>query len=185
MPWTKKSDPTVRADAREEEAADPTADRAEQESRLRRLVQKGINDARADADGRQEVIYKRPYYFRTYDVYPSDDFEIAIRQTDTRTAPIVADVYIEKQRFSTRMHRRREDAAADLNYLRDTGTEKLTYEMRNGRWTRAGSFFVADRTEEQINGEWVPLKEEVQRTLAAEEEQEGWWQRTWYWITGR
>lgn len=188
MPWNSKSSPTEHADAREDVAADPTADRSEQESRLRRLVSQGVaeSDAGRDAD-RQKVLYKRPYYFRTYSVYPNaSDMDIKIRETDTRVAPLQSDVKLEKQRFSTRLHTRREDASADTNFLRDTGTETITYELRNGRWTRTGSFFLADKTEEQINGEWVPLEEQAQRELnAPEERREGVLRRTWNRVTGR
>ena len=188
MPWRSKSTPTERADAREETAADPSADRSEQESRLRRLVSKGISEAEASQEeDRRSVVYKRPYYFRTYSEYPSGDaMEIAIRETDTRVAPLAAEVIIDKQRFSTRLHRRREDASADMNFLRDTGTERITYELRNGRWTRTGSLFLADKTEEQINGEWVPLKEQAQRELNMpdQQENESWWRRTLNWVTG-
>ena len=109
-----------------------------------------------------------------------------IQETESRTVPYRASVKVDKQRYATKLHRKREDAVADSNYARDTGKETLTFEMRNGRWYRAGSLFVAEKTEEYINGEWVPAKEEVERTVAAEDEQAGsWWQRAWESVTGR
>ncbi len=100
--------------------------------------------------------------------------------------PYRAQVKIEKKRFATKMHRKRDEALADSNYFRDTGAETLTFELRNGRWYRAGSIFVAESTEENVNGEWVPAQEEVERTVAAEEENsENWWQRAWSSVTGR
>ena len=62
--------------------------------------------------------------------------------------------------------------------INTTGEETLTFEYRNGRWVRIGSLFVAEKTEENVNGEWVPLQEEVERTVAAEEDA-GFVTRTW------
>jgi hypothetical protein len=88
-------------------------------------------------------------------------------------------------RYATRMHRKRDQAQADGNFLRDTGAQTISYELRNGKWWRAGSLFVAEKTEEYVSGEWVPVQEEVQRTVAAEEENANWFNRTWSAITGK
>jgi hypothetical protein len=171
-----------------EDSAQGPQSRDAYEQRLRALVSKAVSNASDSAEARQSSVIRRsPYYFREYSLYPkgaaSADF--AIRETESRTAPYVADVIIEKTRFATRLHRRRDEAQGDLNFLRDTGTETITYEMRNGRWVRVGSLFIAERTEESINGEWVPVEEIVQRTIAAEEEAAGgWWQRVWGRVRG-
>jgi len=130
-------------------------------------------------------VFRRPYFFKEYSVYPdgADEFDADIRETESRTAPVVANVTLEKQRFATRLHRKRAEAAADENFLRDTGVETMTFEWRGGQWKRVGTLFVAEKTEEYVNGEWVPPQEEIQRTVA-EEERPGWWGRTWGKITG-
>lgn len=185
--WRDDSTPTRGADYREENVDSGPQDRSAYEARLRRLVREGIEEAESASDSqRSELIYKRPYFFREYEVYPGEDMDIEMRETDEKTAPLKADVTLDKQRFSTRLHRRKDEAETDFNWLRDTGTETITYELRNGRWTRLGSLFVAEKTEEQINGEWVPLEEEVRRTIAAEEvEADSWWRRAWQRMTGR
>lgn len=61
----------------------------------------------------------------------------------------------------------------------------MSYEYRNGRWTRLGSLFVADTSEEKVGGAWVPVTEEAERTVPAEEEKKGFFGRTLNFITGR
>jgi len=185
--WRDESTSTRGADYREDDVTPGPQDRGTYEARLRRLVERGIQEAEAKSDARRtELIYKRPYYFREYEVYPDTEMDIEIRDTDEKTAPFRADVTLDKQRFATRLHRRKDEAETDVNWLRDTGSETITYELRNGRWTRLGSLFVAEKTEEQINGEWVPLEEEIRRTVAAEEVEAGsWWRRAWQRVTGR
>lgn len=173
----------------EEEAAGVPANEAEYRARLETLVRRGVAETEGAAAERQNtVIYKRPYYFRQYENYPSGaaSLDVAMRKTESKTAPYVADVSLDKVRFATRIHRRRDEAVADTNFLRDTGRETQTYEFRNGRWVRVGSLFLAEKSEENINGEWVPLEEEVQRTVAAEEQAaDSWWRRAFGRITGR
>ena len=109
-----------------------------------------------------------------------------MQERESRSAPLIADVVLAKQRFVTRLHRDRMEAQNDTNFLRDTGTETTTYELRNGGWVRVGSLFVASKSEENVNGEWAPVKETVERTVAAEEEKsQGWFGRTWSKITGK
>lgn len=156
------------------------------EAELRGLSREYIARAGGE-EGRGQVIKRKPYYYKEYAIYPSggDDLTVDIQEKESRTVPYVAQVRVGKQRFATKLHRKRDEAAADSNFLRDTGTETITFELRNQRWVRAGSLFVAERTEELVNGEWVPAQEEVERTVAEEETDEGWFQRTWSNITGR
>ncbi|MDQ1256319.1 MAG: hypothetical protein QG656_915 [Candidatus Hydrogenedentes bacterium] len=143
-------------------------------------------ESAGDAEG--QFMRRKPYFYKEYSVYPggADAFTTLVTKTESRTAPYLASVKLDKVRFSTRFHRKKDEARADSNYLRDTGSETLTYEYRNGEWVLLGSFFVADKTEENVNGEWVAVQEQVQRTVAAEEPQKkGWFGRMWSKITGR
>ena len=154
-------------------------------SELRTLVTKEI--AAASRDDRNTVERRRPYYFKQYAEYPaSDEVAIDFQERDSRTTPYSAEVNLPKVRYATRLHRVREEAATDQNFLRDTGNETISFEFRNGRWVRLGSLFHAEKVEENVNGEWLPVREEVKRTVAAEEQNsEGWFGRTWSAITGR
>ncbi|HNR32278.1 MAG TPA: hypothetical protein PKI11_15410 [Candidatus Hydrogenedentes bacterium] len=157
-----------------------------QEDALRRLVARHIASAqRGQDDARSDLVFRRPYYFKEYSVYPNgpDDFDVRLRETESRSAPLAAEANIEKQRFATRLHRKRDQARADGNFLRDTGVETITYQWQGGQWKRVGALFVAEKTEEYVNGEWVSPREEIRRTVA-EEEEKGWWGRTWGRITG-
>jgi len=104
-----------------------------------------------------KVAKRSPYFYRHYDVYPegATGLTIAMQERDTRSIPYMADVTVAKQVFSTRLHRKRKEAEKDANFLRDTGAETATYELRNSKWTRVGSMFVASKSEENVNGEWV------------------------------
>lgn len=165
-------------------AAEASADRVES---LRSEVRKRIEiNQRTIAEAKNDVIRRAPYWYKEYSEYPqgSDAFEVETAETELRTAPMTATVTIEKVRFSTRLHRERSEAVSDENFLRDTGTERLSFEYRNGRWILNGGTYVAERSEELIAGQWVPVQESVQRTVAAEEKP-GWFGRTWSTITGR
>lgn len=158
---------------------------AQYEEQLRALVRRHIETAsRSQQEAEADVLHRRPYYYKEYSVYPdgADTFEVDIQETESRTVPYVADVRIAKLRYATRLHRERREAEADTNFLRDTGEETLTFEWRGGAWKRVGALYVAEKTEESVNGEWVTPREEVQRTVASEEEP-GWWGRTWSKIT--
>lgn len=171
-----------------EAAAAPQPGATNLEAGLRDVVSDYIaaNSTR-DGESGGQLIRKKPYFFKEYSHYPDGptQFKIDIQETDSRTAPYLAKATMKKQRFATRLHRKRNEAVADSNYLRDTGEETITFELRNGRWWRRGSFFVAQQTEEYVNGEWVPAQEQIERTVAAEEPQESWWQRAWSMVTGR
>lgn len=156
---------------------------------LMALTEKRLRTANGGAEesgGR--VIHKKPYFFREYSLYPDDttDVQIDIQERDSRTSPLIADVTAPKQRFATRLHRKRVEAEKDEAFLRDTGVETVTYDLRGGKWVRVGSLFVAEKTEEKVDGEWQPVKEVVKRTVATEEEHKGGWlKRAWSSVTGK
>ena len=163
-----------------------TVSKDSSEAELRDLVRDYISDVGGD-DGRGNVIKRKPYYYKEYAVYPegAGDIQVDIQEQDSRTVPYVAQVKVSKQRFATKLHRKRDEAVADSNFLRDTGTETMTFELRSQRWWRVGSLFVAEKTEELVNGEWVPAQEEVERTVADEEKDGNWFNRAWSNVTGR
>jgi len=188
--WRGRSDVSHAEAGDWEESAPKGVQSTEQyEARLRNLLDRAIKETEQQADAdRTKVIFRRPYYFKEYDEFPQGaaQADIKFRKTESRTAPLVADVKLEKIRYATRMHRRRDAAEQDNNFLRDTGTETITYELRTGRWVRVGSLYVAEKTEEKVNGEWVPAAEEVQRTVPSEEQAaDSWWRRAWDRITGQ
>jgi hypothetical protein len=159
---------------------------SDREAALLKTVQQAIDAAnRQGTDQRAAVIQRKPYFFKAYDVYSgtAQDAKVVIQEKDSRSLPFVADVTLDKQRFATRLQRKRMDAERDSAFLRETGTETVTYEFRNGKWKRAGSLFVAEKKEEQVNGEWAAVKEETKPAISTEKTR-GWFGRTWSFITG-
>lgn len=162
------------------------ATEAEAQARLKEIVREQILAGQQTPEAKTiPIIRRRPYYFREYAVYPDgpEDFEIEFREVDSRTRPLMSEVRLNKIRYSTRMHRKYDRAAADTNFLRDTGVEVLVYEWHNGRWTRTGAIFNAQKTEEQIDGVWQPRRDEIVRVDPAAE-QPGWFGRMWERIRG-
>ncbi|NLV44195.1 MAG: hypothetical protein GXY07_06825 [Candidatus Hydrogenedentes bacterium] len=163
-----------------------SATQEDAQERLREIISQQVASESQAGEGRVvPVIHRRPYYFKEYSVYPDgpEAFEIEFRENDSRTRPLIAEVKLNKVRYSTQMHRKEGRAAADNNFYRDSGEELLVYEWHNGRWTRTGAIFNAQTTEEQVNGQWVPHKEETVR-VNPEEEQRGWFGRMWERIRG-
>jgi len=184
--WGGGNDDTAPS-MRQSEALDTKASASELEAELLQLVKRHMADVEADASNNQtRVIRKRPYYFKEYSNYQSVPTaeDVVLTETESRTAPFVADVKLEKVRYATRLHRSREEARTDSGFLRDSGVETLSYELRNGRWTRVGSFFLAEKTEEQVGGEWVAVQRMLQRTVAPQEPERGWFGRAWSRVTG-
>lgn len=175
--WTGKD----RAKRPSDEPVVVIEDTQDNESGLREAMRRYMDSESGDEE---RVLRKRPYYLKEYSEYASPDtMDIEIQEQDSRTAPYIADVKIHKVRYATRMHRKREEARADTNIIRDTGVESVTFELRNGRWTRLGSLFDAEESEENVNGEWVPLRRDV-APVVAEEEPAGWFGRTWSRVFG-
>lgn len=169
-----------------EEATSQVSVVDDRESELRQLVRRHVESAqRNQSEAQADLIHRRPYYYKEYGVYPAgpENFDLDIQESESLSAPYLANVRVEKIRYATRFHRKRDEASSDANFLRDTGFETLSYQWRGGAWKRVGALFVAEKTEEEVNGEWVPAREEIKRTIEQEEEQ-GWWGRTWSKVTG-
>ena len=168
------------------DATTPESGQTELESVVRHHV-KSAADSEADARGK--LIRKKPYYYKEYVIYPGgpDAFKVEMHETESITAPYIADVHLEKQRYATNLHHKKQDAKADNGFFRDIGAETITYEFRNGKWRKMGSLFVAETVEENVNGEWVPIEEAAKHAISSRETEEtkGWWGRTWSAITGR
>jgi hypothetical protein len=156
------------------------------EERLQEIVRSHISANQQNAEPQKvPVVRRRPYYFKEYALYPDspDDFTMDIREEDSRIRPMMAEVVINKIRFSTRMHRKRNEAEADHAFLRDTGVETLAFELRNGRWTRTGAIFETNATEELIDGVWMPRRDETERVTPGAD-QPGWFMRLWNRVRG-
>jgi len=151
---------------------------------LEKLVATHVQHELSKGSSQQPALLrKRPYYYKEYVEYPDpDNPKIIIRENDSKTRPLSAEVSLDKIRFSTQMHRSERNAREDNRFFRDTGVEKLNYELRNGRWHRVGSIYVAEKTEGFVNGTWVPREEEVSRVNP--NERPGWFRRTWTKIFG-
>ena len=157
----------------------------EREAALLERVRAHIEAAHeTQEERRRQVRYERPFYFREYAEYPEgiEAVTTEIEPTDSRITPYTATVEIPRTRFSTRMHRSAEAARQDSNFFRSLGVERLSYELRNNRWVKTGSLFVAERTEEYVEGEWRPVREVAARS--PEPEPPGWFRRTWNSIVG-
>lgn len=162
-----------------------SSDRTESENQLRALVQRRrVTEAHSREENQQEVKRKAPYFFKEYATYPEGEPEFEFQETESRSAPLLASVTVPKIRYATKMHRERDDALRDDSFIRDTGYERQEYALRNGRWVSLGDTFVAERSELQVNGQWLPVKEEEEKMTAPEEDSGGWFSRTWKNITG-
>lgn len=168
-----------------EEAAVTAPTMADNEAELRRVVE---SDLTAAAQEKKDVIERRrPYYFKEYGEYPDPtNLKVSMEEKDSRVVPYEAEVIVPKIRFATKLHREREAAAADDHYYRGTGLETLTYQYRGEHWVRAGSLFVADKVEENVNGEWLPVVENLESTIATEEpSSDGWLGHAWSALVGK
>jgi len=167
----------------EAETADPSMGHVQQVTRLaRRNIEQELRTRNQD---RHTVQFSRPYYFKEYAEFPqgSDQIDVVLQETDSRTAPVRARATFPKVRYVTKLHTRRAAAEADSNFYRDTGEETLVYELRNNRWVLLGGTFVAERSEEQVAGEWRPVQDRTPR-LTPREAPKGFFGRTWDRLTG-
>jgi len=164
-------------------------DRGDIETSLRRVVRRHVEAAPDTASDRHgTLVHRKPYFYKEYAVYPDGDgdLRVLITETESRTAPYMASVKVAKQRYATEYRRNKDDARADDSFLRNTGVETLSYEYRGGKWTFRGGFFLVDKTEEDVHGEWVPVQPQVRQGAGADApERKGWWGRTWSTITGK
>lgn len=170
------------------EAAGETEAEPEQpdefEARLRDLVGGELRSAGSQADRPStKVIFRKPHFYKEYSVYPNgeDDYTLELTERESRTTPLSAEVSVDKIRFATRLHSKKEDARLDETFIRGTGKETTSYELRNGKWRRLGSLFVAEKTEAFSDGEWRPFRDIPSRPVMEEEEPTRWWQRLMFW----
>lgn len=179
--WKDRPSPAQAAPVAD--ATDIQVLREDHEAALEQMVKQRVAATPSTADRHQgRLVRRKPYFYREYVNYPEgpDSLKTLITETESRTAPYIANVKLSKVRYATRFHRKKDQARNDENYFRSTGVETLTYEYRNGKWVLLGSFFNVDETQENVNGEWVPLEAQVQRALAGEDrEKKGWFGRTW------
>ena len=151
---------------------------------LREEVRRYMSAEEANSN-RDRVIRRRPYFLKEYAEYPMgmDGITIELHETGTLTSPFTAEVSMPKVRYATQLHRDRGDARTDNDFIRDTGTETLSYVLRGNQWTRVGGLFVPERTEQQINGRWEAVVREFER-LADPDYTPGWFERTWIRVRG-
>lgn len=157
----------------------------EHEAALRSRVAAEMRSAhRRAGEGRGKIIFKKPYFYKEYFEYPgaSNEFTLEFRQRESRTMPMAAEVKVEKLRYATRLHNKRDAARVDEDFLRGTGTETVTYELRSGRWRQVGTLFLARDTEELVNGSWQPVQDAPTPLFGLEEEEpKGWLKRLMFW----
>lgn len=148
---------------------------------LREIIRAEIAETRRDADVSDADLHNyKPYYFKAFEDYPAgpDSFEIEFIEQDSKTAPLVANVTIPKLRFTTDVQRDRTEARVDDDFKRQRGLETISFELRNGRWHRLASLFVATDVSTMSGGEWVPLEEEPRDEFDRFEDRPGWFRRT-------
>lgn len=160
--------------------------KAEYELKLRKVARSEIASAPRDVDpSSARLVHQKPFFFREFTVYPDgpDAYELVLHERESRSAPYWADIKVHRERYRTKNHRKKQDARSDTNFRRDIGTQRITYELRNGKWARRGSLYTAGRMEERIAGEWVALgsKEKVLAPFAdaVPEEKKGVFGRMW------
>jgi hypothetical protein len=167
--------------------SEPVDNLANAESAARDLVRRYLDDTgTSPSAATPELLYAHPYYYRQFIVYPAgpDSFELDMRRTDSRTMPFTAEARYIKVRYATQLHRDRDDALADDDFRRGTGTETMSLQLKNGRWSRVSNLFVAETLEREVDGSWVPVQERREEPLAAQEE-EGMFRRLWNSVFGR
>ena len=116
------------------------------------------------------MVRYKPYFCKVYECYPEgpDAFDFSLRETESRTTPIVANVTARKIRYATRLHHKREDARQDDTLIRESGMETMTFELRHNQWVRVGGLFVSERKERSVEGRWIPVEEEAEQASGAE-----------------
>ncbi len=155
------------------------------EDYIQELQQIVKNEIKSAMSIDKNYIYrKRPYFWKNYSIYNNTEgpFEINVQETDSKSKPYIAKIELEKTMYYTKLHKTRRDAEEDTNLIRSSGKETLTYELRNGRWTKIGSLFVPEQTEKKVGDSWVPLREEEIQKEQPEEPKQGWLNRIRSWI---
>ena len=164
---------------------------SEREAELREIVARrvrGLNES--GATSRSRLLRRKPYFYKEYSEYPSGVSEMAlsINEADSRTAPYWAEVQLEKVRYATSLTRNRSQARGNADFVRATGIETTSYQLRNGKWVLVGSLFVAAKRDELLNGQWQPIQGSSRaRRFAddAEGPQGNWFSRGWRRLRGK
>lgn len=144
------------------------------EATLRTVARKDMVRAmNRRSEGRSRVIVEKPYFYKEYTEYPDgpDDFEVELKSIDSRATPMLGDVRASKYRYATKLHRTKDAARDDYRFFRSTGVERISYQYMNGQWRRVGSLYMAQTTQEQVNGEWQALRENPTAGLVTEPSQ--------------
>jgi len=160
----------------------PTAE--EYQAQLRARVESDLAAARAVQGAEHaEFIFKRPYYFREYFEYPGgvDVYSLDFTEKESRTTPMTAELEVEKVRYATRPRTARDEARSDEAYLRSTGIDYVSYELRSGEWRPVGRLFLARTTEANVDGTWAQVDEPRRATGSLVEEPTSWWQKLKFW----
>lgn len=154
------------------------------EAALRDLVAAEVEKGRAGAGERDaRLLFSKPYFYKEYWEFPGEEtvFSADFTEKESLSIPLTAEVEVEKVRFATRARRDRGEARDDHDYLRSTGIEQASYELRHGQWRRIGSLFLAERTEELRDGEWKQIEERKQVVVLDDEEPQGFFRRLMFW----
>lgn len=157
---------------------------AQREAELSGVAENYLEDlANSSSAGRSRVVSRKPYFYKTYAEYPEGTGQISttVTERDSRTSPFLGEVRLAKVRYVTHLHRNRDVARDDTDYVRDTGVETLSFEYRNEEWHRIGSLFIAQRTEEFRGGVWVPMVEVSSRSTSVEQPRKSFWKRMQFW----
>ncbi|HOV33611.1 MAG TPA: hypothetical protein PLX23_09640 [Candidatus Hydrogenedens sp.] len=149
---------------------------------LQQIIKTELKSA-AIAD-KNTIYRKKPYFWKYYSIYVNTDepFNINLQETDSKSKPYIAKIELEKTMYYTKLHKTRRDAEEDSDFIRSVGKETITYELRNGRWTKIGSVFVPEKTEKKSGDNWVPLREEEIQKEQPEEPKKGVLKRIRDWI---
>lgn len=154
------------------------------EAQLRELVAEDVDRERQNNGERSaRLLYSKPFYYKEYWELPEEElvFSADFTQKESLSIPLTAEAEVEKIRFATRASRAKDEVRDDDNYLRSTGIEQVSYELRHGTWRRVGSLFLAERTEEMRDGDWVQVEDRKQVVVLDEDEAQGFWQRFMFW----
>ncbi len=165
-------------------AVAPVDSAEDYEQQLRDLVLTSVERERnASGEGSARLLQSKPFFYKEYWVLPAEEpvYSADFTEKESLSIPRTAEVELEKTRFATRVRRDRGEARADENYLRSTGIEQSSYELRHGEWRRVGSLFLAQKTEELRDGEWVQVEERREIITIDEESPTGFWQRLKFW----
>ncbi len=160
------------------------ATRESLEAQLRAAIDEELARARkAQGPESEEIVFRRPYYYKQYFEYPGETsvYSIDFTEKESRTTPLTAELEVEKVRYATKLYEERDEASRDGNYYRSQGIDYVSYELRSGAWRRVGDLFLAKSTEENSGGEWKPVLEKQRPRAIIQEEPKRWFDRLKFW----